>query len=76
MECGEPQLGVHHHEYSAFVVQYEVEYDDRPSENGTYIVYAISPDKAMEAFDKQEADSLYPDYEGALDITANAVWHN
>ena len=74
--CGGPQLGVHHHEYVAYVVQYEVEYDDRPSKNGTYTVYARSADEAARMFDEQEADALYSDYDDALAITANAVWPN
>jgi len=76
--CGGPQLGVHYHEtegvYVAWTVQYEVEYDDRTSDNGLCTVYARSRDEAMEMFDQQESGAIISDYDDAIGISANAAW--
>ena len=59
-----------------FVVQYEVEFDDGPSENDTVIVTASDEFAAMERFDDTPSlqEAVLKHYPNAMCVTANAAW--
>ena len=61
-------------QYIAFDVQYEVEYDDGPSDNDLFIVYARNEYEARRIFDSAYSHSLMDEYENPMAITANAAW--
>jgi hypothetical protein len=63
-------------QYVPYSVQYEVEYEDRPSDNDLCVIYARSADEAKGIFHSSFSHSLLSEYDNPTAITANAVWPN
>ena len=61
-------------DFIPYVVQYEVEYDDGPSDNDLFIVYARNENEAWSIFDSAYSHFLLDEYDNPMAITANAAW--
>lgn len=63
-------------DFRPYCVQYEIEYEDRNSENDVFVLYARSESEAWKVFDRYYAHTLFEDWveSGITGISANAVW--
>lgn len=52
-------------------VQFEVEYDDKPSDNDRTIIRAANEDEAIDLFDGDPLLTVYPE---AVAVTAQVAW--